>query len=366
MASPAPTSQQLVANPLLGGLQELASGVDALYLSARPVLPAHFVARLGDARAWAGDLRRSAPCQIGELWFGATPHGWGKYRFCLDHPIARLGFSESRHLPSVRIQPRSEFLHAAGPEGVVAALRELLEPELGPLRFSVSRLDLFVDVQGWSLAFGDAHRFVCRADARRTYEVGGKLTGFQFGSRKSKGICARIYDKSAEVETKGTTWWHDVWGERYVEGRRALRVEFELQRQALTEFGIDTPGQSLEALGDLWRYATEEWLTYRSPTSDRTRARWPVAPEWQCVQRASLRHRAVGLARLRESRRRSSITRLLPGLNGYLVSLAALLGVEDIDDTLCAVGHHLHSYEVVSRVPFAERVVRRRAEIELR
>lgn len=366
MSSPAPTSDQLVANPLLAGLWELASGVDALYLSARVALPATFVARLEDTRLWASELRRSAPQQVGELWFGVAPHGWGKYRYCLDHPMARLGFSESRHLPSVRIQPRAEFLHAAGPEGVLAALHELLEPEVGPLRFSVSRLDLFVDVQGWSLVLDDTHRFVCRADARRSYEVGGTLTGFEFGNRKSKTICARIYDKTADIEAKGTTWWHEVWGERYVEGPPVHRVEFEFGRLGLTEFGIDAPNEALEAVGDLWRYATEDWLTFRSPTSDQTRARWPVAPAWRCVQRATLRHRAVGLARLREARRHSSIARLLPGFNGYLVSLAALLGVDEIDDTLGAVGHHLHSYEVVSRTRFADRVARRRADLELK
>jgi hypothetical protein len=78
--SPASTFDQLVVNPLLGGLQELASGVDALYLSARVALPAIFVARLEDTRLWANELRRSAPHQIGELWFGVAPHGWGKYR----------------------------------------------------------------------------------------------------------------------------------------------------------------------------------------------------------------------------------------------------------------------------------------------
>ena len=361
-----PAPDLLVANTPVGGLWELASGVDALYLSARGTLPNAFVARLEDTRQWAAELHRSAPCQIGGLWFGIAPHGWGKYRFCLDHPMARLGFTESRHLPAVRIQPRAEFLHAVGPGSLLVSLRELLEPTLGPLRFSVSRLDLFTDVQGWALALDDAHRFVCRADSRRIYQVGGTLTGFEFGSRKTNALCARIYDKTADIEAKGSAWWHEVWGERFVEGLPVHRVEFELGRQGLTDFGIDTPGDALEAKGDLWRYATEAWLTYRSPTADRTRSRWPVAPAWRCVQEASLRHHAVGLARVREARRRTSIARLLPPFAGYLASLAAHLGTEGIDDTLSAVGHHLHTYEIVSHTPFADRVARRRQEMELR
>ena len=124
---------QVVANMQLQepGLRELASGVDALYLSGRAELPKRFLARLEDCRAWAVEAKRPAPCEIGERTFGIAPHGWGKYRFCLDHNMARIGFSTSRHLPTVRIQPRSEFLHAVGPGAAVATLREMLEPELG-------------------------------------------------------------------------------------------------------------------------------------------------------------------------------------------------------------------------------------------
>ncbi len=74
----------------------------------------------------------------------------------------------------------------------------------------------------------------------------------------------------------------------------------------------------------------------------------------------------MGVERLRLTRRSASIEKLLPGLTGYLASLGALIGTEGIDDTLGAVGHHLHTYEIVSHTAFAERVARRRSELELR
>lgn len=190
------TSDQLVANMQLQEpcLRELASGVDALYLSGRAELPKRFLARLEDSRAWAAEAKRPAPCGIGERTLGIAPHGWGKYRFCLDHHMVRIGFSTSRHLPTVHVQPRSEFLHAVGPAAAVATLQEVLEPELRQLRLWVNRVDLFADWQRWTLNLDDAQRFVCRADARRTYEVGGTLTGFEFGSRKTKTLLARLYD----------------------------------------------------------------------------------------------------------------------------------------------------------------------------
>lgn len=54
MFEPLHTAEPLVANMRLDGpLRELASGVDALYLSARPDLPQPFVAHLEDCREWA-------------------------------------------------------------------------------------------------------------------------------------------------------------------------------------------------------------------------------------------------------------------------------------------------------------------------
>ena len=100
----------------------------------------------------------------------------------------------------------------------MTAVHDLLDAELGRLRFWVNRVDLFADWQGWTLTLDDAQRFVCRADARRTYEVAGTLTGFEFGSRKTKTFLARLYDKTADMAAKDNGWWPEVWGDRYVPG----------------------------------------------------------------------------------------------------------------------------------------------------
>ncbi len=89
-------------------------------------------------------------------------------------------------------------------------------------------------------------------------------------------------------------------------------------------------------------------------------------PQLLQVQAATLGHRAVGLERLRLARRATSIQKLLPGLTGYLASLGALIGTKGIDDTLGAIGHHLHTYQIVSHTQFADRVALRRSELELR
>jgi hypothetical protein len=54
-------------------IRELASGVDALYLSARADLPAPFLAHLEYCREWAVEVKRRAPCEIGNAIFGISP-----------------------------------------------------------------------------------------------------------------------------------------------------------------------------------------------------------------------------------------------------------------------------------------------------
>jgi hypothetical protein len=243
----------------------------------------------------------------------------------------------------------------------VAGYCSVIEAELGVVRLSVSRLDLFVDVQDWEITATDRSRFVCRATNCRTFEEGARFTGFQFGARVTKTFSARIYDKTADVERHGTDWWFGIWGDSYVPGRPVHRVEFEIGRKGITDFGLDGPGEVLSATGDLWRYATEEWLTYCIPTSDATRSRWPVAPEWSKIQRASLRDGTVlGLERVRTGRTAGSLRRLLPPLTGYLAAFASLVGTDDIDDTLGVLDLHLRNDEVRRRTQFRDRIRERR------
>ena len=199
--------------------------------------------------------------------------------------------------------------------------------------FSVSRIDLYVDLEGWGVGIEDRIRFVCRAGSVRTYEEENQFTGFEFGRRSTKTVCARIYDKTADVARTGADWWFDVWQRDNGTGP-VIRVELEFNREGLDQFGLSGIDETLAAVGDLWRYGTEEWLTHRSPTSDSNRARWPVSAPWTCVQKATLSQRAIGVERVSRQQRAGSLRRMTPALVGYLAAFAALHGTTGIDDTV--------------------------------
>lgn len=72
---------------------------------------------------------------------------------------------------------------------------------------------------------------------------------------------------------------------------------------------------------------------------------------------------AIGLDRTLDGRRRGSLRRLMPGLNGYLVGFAALTGNRTIDEVCEALPEFVRDYELRSRRRFEDRVDER---VELR
>jgi hypothetical protein len=349
------------ANQHLRGLRELASGVDALYLSGYGEPTAEFVEHLESARKLAELVREPLWCNLGDERFNLYPHGWGRYHYLLAGDMGSVGVTTSRHLPAVRVQPRSSHLHAVGPQQCVDRFSELLAGRVDNLSFTVSRVDLFVDLQGLDLDAGCRERFVCRAGAIRVFEQDGAFTGIQLGMRTTKTFSARIYNKTVDLARSGADWWYAIWGDAYDPSLPVWRIEFEIGRQAITDFGLDTPQQVLAATGDLWRYATDEWLTYRVPARSE-RSRWPVAPEWTAIQQASLGGRTVGLDRVRAGRRIGTLRRIFPALAGYLATFASAIGTTNIEDTLAALDQQLRNDEIARRITFADRIAQRQID----
>jgi hypothetical protein len=354
---------RLAAPPSTGEqVREVASGIDALYLSGRAALPEVFLQRLAGRRAAAETKGRSQPFDLGGTMFEIASRGIGKYRYCLTHKWGQVGVSPSGKLPAFRVQPRTEFLHGAGVRDACEWFMRLLERVVGVCVFTVSRIDLYGDFQGWNPTGEDRHRFVFRARELDTYEDSAELTGFTFGRRTSGTITARIYDKSRQMEQKGADFWPTVWGEKYDKEAPVFRVEFELARAALRQYDVNTLQEALDAVPALWLSVSTEWLTYRCPTADETRSRWPVAPEWQVVQRASLGEGAFGIRRMYDGRTKGTVRKLTPMLNGTVAHLGALLGTSGIDDTLLALAGVLRDAETITRRAFSDRIAEWKAK----
>jgi hypothetical protein len=347
-----------------GLLVELASGIDALYLTGRAELPPPLVEALEAARSSAGEERAVVPfCEWRGVEFGIAPGGLNMHRYRLVSTAGIIGVTASEHLPSLMIQARAEFLHAVGPSTALRFFEGFGEfLASGRVVWKLSRLDLFCDVQGWDFSSADRERFVCRPKARSLFELDSAMTGIVLGQRASGTVMARIYDKTHQIDRKGIDWVHDLWGTRFDPARPVWRIEFEIGRKGLVEYGIDTPTDGLDRADVLWASVTENWLRYCTPTADDTRSRWPTSPEWAAIQHVRLRGTALGVARVRAGARRGSLRKLTPGLVGYLVSAAALTDATDLDTTFASVRSIIAADERRRSVLFSHRIERRVAE----
>ena len=312
-------------------LIELASGIDALYCSGRADVPPGFLKVIDRAKEEAQITGTEAEVIIGGSLFRVQSFGMGRYPYRLDHEHGIIGLTDSEKLPAVKVQPRAAFLHGVGSRAAVDWFQAVLESEVDSVQLTCSRLDLHSDWQGWQLDGDDRKRFVCRADSRVTYESGGAFTGFAFGKRKTKTIVARIYDKTEEIKLTGNAYWEDAWGPQFDKDLPVLRVEFEFGRQGLSEYGIRTPYEAIDAAPALWMAGTD-WLSYRIPCDDGTRSRWAVAPEWEAIRRSSLVEKPCGLDRVYKGIERGKMERIVPNLTGYLVSYAAIFGFDTSEE----------------------------------
>jgi hypothetical protein len=345
-------------------LNEVASGVDAIYLSGRASLPASLLARLESTRSLAEELDGSPPFQFGALEMLMAPHAFGKHRYCLTHPYGRVGISPSLNLPAFRIQPRAEFLHGVGAHAAVQGFRDLLEDECGLVKLQVSRIDLYADFQGWNLSGDDRSAFVCRASDLGTFEENGTLNGLQFGKRSSGTVDARLYNKSTEIASSGAEYWKEIWNDSYKPNLDVVRVEFEVLRGALREFGLDDPEDVLRATGALWSYLTT-WLSYRVPTDDHTRSRWPLAPEWEEIQRARIGGGALGIERTYGGKQRGELAKMMPALIGYMARFGALSDSRSEAEMLDVLKDFLGRYAKETHVSMDYRIWQKRRSLEL-
>lgn len=345
-------------------LTELASGVDALYLSGRASVPEGLITRLESARTEAEMLEGSPPFQFGDLAMLIAPHSFGKYRYSLEHPYFRLGVSPSFSLPAFRIQPRAEFLHGVGARAVIDTLADLLESECGVVRLQVSRVDFFLDVQGWSLTGDDRHSFLCRASSRSTFESEGVFNGLQFGKRSTGTVEGRIYDKTEQIKLTGADYWKDIWSDAFNPNLPVHRVEFEVSRGALRQFGLSDPHDVLDATGALWQYLTQ-WLSYRIPTDDATKSRWPVAFEWEQIARANLAENSFGIERMYKGKQRGEMGKTLPALIGHLARFGALSDSYSEEEMLENLKVMLDRYAKETHTPTNSRIRRKRRELGL-
>jgi len=346
----------------------LSSGVDTLHLSARGGVRADVWEALEASKREAQATEEAVPFEFpttGQA-FLLKPYGPRGYAYWLTSPDFELLLGRNEKFPAVLVQLHSAYLHSMGAEWALHLVDQLLRLEVfgGRPEVVVSRVDLYADAQGWDLELPDMRRFVCRGRGRRAFvereqafASGRRLTGFMFGR---SALVARLYDKTAEIERRGTSWLPDLWGERD-DARAVWRLEFQFRREVLGDFQLRAVEETLAAVQDLWRYGAGQWLSLRLPNGDPRERRWPVDPVLQEVQAVEIAPSVCGIVRRRLVQAREE--RVIQGLQSYLTSWAALRDHGELEGTMEAVGPILARYLASRGRSFQSEVRRKRARL---
>ncbi len=346
-------------------LRLLAGGVDSLYLSAQGGVQQEVWGALEAVKVRAQHEREAVPVEFERAGWRLLlkPHGFRGYPYWLTSPDVEVWLGRREAGPVVRFQLHAVFLHTAGPEAALSAVEGLLSAELftWPPSLTVSRLDVYADVQGWQPVPADMGRFASRANHRELHMVGRDFTGFVFG--KSGGVQARLYEKTAQMREAGLSWMRARW-RGYDESGAVWRLEFELRGPLLRRLESREPRDVLASVPGLWRYCTKEWLTLRKPTANAQATRWPVDPVWATVQGLSVVEGGDELV-WREVEEASE-ERVLAILQGSLTSWAAMWGLDDPVRAARAMVLRVGRYLARRDRTFATEVRRKQARVEAR
>lgn len=233
---------------------------------------------------------------FGEYRFAVASSGFsagGYVAYQLTGSGIRLGVASTRtpygETPNLYVRMGSAVLmYNDGIEPVWWYVQEVIKAMGGELLWhKVSRVDLCVDL--WDVEVRDLHNeyregCVTRAKYKVTYEWGLSLSGFVLG----KGdVQLRIYDKRLESERDPTKW--DILLARRCpedwDGRVCTRVEFQLRREFLKSFGVETLDDWVSFRGGVADYLVTEWCRICEPITDRTHTtRAALSTLWERVK----------------------------------------------------------------------------------
>lgn len=359
----------------------VSRGVDTLILNTyytdernkliKRDLDAALAARLSQWKREAQELSDQVATSL--LFNGARlqmcPNGafHGQYPWMLKTPEITLYVSTGKWNGIAAVRCNAPYLWSA--RSLLTCLKQvqgLVDEVFGEAMYlQVSAVDLCADIAGWSdiTSLDRCRNFVSRSRKRAVhreaewlavaeqadYTYGLKATGFDF-SRRGPVSCV-IYDKTREMERSEKPWFADLWRANgwSEEDGPVWRVELRYRREALHElkqegvfWGVEDAYKLPDLLPVLWAYGVghrgggadglpDGWIRCVLPNGDKTRARWPVHPAWEVVQRAFSMPMEVPehfgqVVRKRHAER--SVAKAVEAIAGYMSSVAAWVGGE--------------------------------------
>ncbi|MES9691088.1 replication initiation factor [Bacillus toyonensis] len=250
--------------------------------------------------------------------------------YFMDQPVLNT--------PPIKVRFLSSYLWSFGFQGAVERFYKWFECFKGEINCTkVSRIDICVDTDEIEFLEEDIGQIVTRAKGKTKHFVndeyynGRNFSGFTIG--RGQPLLGRIYNKTLEIKTSQKTWFHQVWKEKsWNEEKDVWRVEFQIRRKGLKEFGVNSLEEFINEEDGIWMYLTTKWLTLKIPTEDANQTRWEVSQKWLVIQKAYI-NQDTSLA-VRERVKIGNTAQLLDQVTGLFITIGALNNHVDIESTM--------------------------------
>jgi hypothetical protein len=319
----------------------LVATVDTLEVSFRGELTDERYGELEEAKKQAACSEIPQRVKVANLTFFVQAQGMKPYRFLLKSDDLHLRATAARHLPTVSARASALGLAAYGHHALYDMARACAADLGAPEEVGVSRLDLAVDFQGWTPTVEEVSSIVCPAVFRPIYPSIAHMESVQFGTGDT---VARLYNKTRELVVSGKGWVKETWAAHpaFRQDEDVWRFEIQLRRETLRALGCVTAQDAFERLAGLLAYGMD-WCSLRVPTG-LSSDRWPEDERWAAIRRGAHFEGRQLVEYLKREASVGSFEKLLPMLVGILASMAARVGVGDLDVTLGLVERILPNY----------------------
>jgi len=204
--------------------------------------------------------------------------------------------------------------------------------DLEVLYSKVSRVDICADTDEAEFVISDIKGLTTKAKVKELHYVddiyysGKVFTGFTIG--RGNPLLCRIYNKTMEIKKSGKVWFYELWKSKGWDGQKPVwRVEFQMRRELLKEFGINSVEDIFFKEEQAWVYLTWEWLTIRSCSGENV-SRWKVKRKWKIVQNAVSNKDVSPL--VREKVKEGNIYRLMDQAAGLYTTIGALGNLKSV------------------------------------
>lgn len=289
----------------------LHSGFDGLTFTLTSIIPNGFAEKLAAANAYAKESHCNCILELGAIKLSVTTTGARGYTCHTgDHGAVWLIQDPTDPIPNnpmIKIDFRAMGLALHGLEGAERHFHDCMAAFDIPYvetQLRVSRVDFAVDVLApWFEP--DRHALVVPANTRVSEITGieetetlascSRVVGLRAGAIANRQLV--IYDKRQEVIQKGKMGWLTIWNQARANAgqpeldlidRAASQISrFEMRmesKQLRNRFEMQSWQDLRDTIGDTYR-AFFEKIRYCEPSSDSNRARWPIHPIWQAVQK---------------------------------------------------------------------------------